>query len=191
MVRKAVTVTRKAPEDWLHAGLAIIREHGIDALSLERLCAQVGLTKGSFYHHFQNLAAYRTALLEHFERVAFTRMVDDANRAPQAHLRLQRLIADIASRTPDLEIAMRTWATRDPEPRARMQRIDAERLEYLAGLLTEISGDAQRGRLLARLHYAVFLGAMQLRPASFGDEFRRMLGELEPLLNPAARGGAA
>ncbi|MFD1730239.1 TetR/AcrR family transcriptional regulator [Deinococcus malanensis] len=43
---------RRTRGDWLDAGFALLREEGEHALNLERLCGQMSLTRGSFYHHF-------------------------------------------------------------------------------------------------------------------------------------------
>ena len=47
-------------EKWIIAGLHALSSEGIGAVKVEALARQLGLTKGSFYHHFKN----RGALLE-------------------------------------------------------------------------------------------------------------------------------
>ena len=44
--------------------IAILADGGPNALRLDRLCERLGVTKGSFYWHFADLPAYRTALIE-------------------------------------------------------------------------------------------------------------------------------
>ncbi|MEV0081899.1 TetR/AcrR family transcriptional regulator [Saccharopolyspora sp. NPDC050642] len=39
-------------QDWLDAGLEILADQGVPALTIDRLATKLGLTKGSFYHHF-------------------------------------------------------------------------------------------------------------------------------------------
>jgi AcrR family transcriptional regulator len=51
-------------EDWIQAGYTLLAEEGIKALKLDRLCARVGATKGSFYWHFTDMANYRAWTLE-------------------------------------------------------------------------------------------------------------------------------
>jgi len=59
-----VSTTTRA--DWVAAGLELLRDGGEDAVTVDRLCATLGRTKGSFYHHFEDSAAYQGALLEHW-----------------------------------------------------------------------------------------------------------------------------
>ncbi len=54
---------RLSADDWIEAGYAILAEGGLDALKLDRLCTRLGVTKGSFYWHFTDMAGYRAALL--------------------------------------------------------------------------------------------------------------------------------
>ena len=50
---------RLSVEDWIQAGYAILAEEGIKALKIDRLCQCLGVTKGSFYWHFTDMAGYR------------------------------------------------------------------------------------------------------------------------------------
>src|ERR1700760_4278160 len=54
---------RLSADDWLQAGYTLLAEEGVRALKIERLCQQVGATRGSFYWHFEDIAGYRVALV--------------------------------------------------------------------------------------------------------------------------------
>src|SRR5262249_53963495 len=51
-------------QDWLQAGYTLLAEQGARALKVERLCQQAGVTRGSFYWHFEDMDSYRAALVE-------------------------------------------------------------------------------------------------------------------------------
>ncbi len=55
---------RLSVDDWIQVGFAILADGGPNALRVDALCELLGVTKGSFYWHFTDLAAYRTALVE-------------------------------------------------------------------------------------------------------------------------------
>ena len=55
--------SRLSVQDWVQAGFGVISDGGLKALTVDRLCKRVGATKGSFYWHFADLSAYRTALI--------------------------------------------------------------------------------------------------------------------------------
>lgn len=56
---------------WIEAGYDVFAQHGPGALRVEQLARQVGISKSSFYHHFDGVPALIDRLLEyHLERGA-------------------------------------------------------------------------------------------------------------------------
>lgn len=55
-----------AREKLLRAALKIIREKGFGATSVDALCAEAGVTKGAFFHHFKSKEALGVAAAEHW-----------------------------------------------------------------------------------------------------------------------------
>ncbi|MGW7679282.1 TetR/AcrR family transcriptional regulator [Kribbella sp. NPDC054772] len=152
--------------EWLDAGLELLAAEGAPAVTIERLTAELGVTKGSYYHHFKSASGFKTALLEHFEAQYTTRLIDviDADDAPPAdklrHL-LRLVLAD-----PDnaaLEIAVRAWALQDAVVRAAQQRVDVARTEYLKKLCRGLDADVDPDRF-AQLLYLILIGAEQVLP---------------------------
>ncbi|MBX3169392.1 MAG: TetR/AcrR family transcriptional regulator [Candidatus Eremiobacteraeota bacterium] len=157
---------RKSRQDWIDAGMDLLRNQGQQALTIERLSQELGVTKGSFYHHFGNLANYRQALLEWWED-AFTH--EPMRVACQEHdpsLRVQRLSRAVRDLDHPLEIALRAWGLRDPEVDRTVARVDSQRLECLTGLHRD-QGHAQP-ELLAYLEYTAFVGTQLVQPAPAG-----------------------
>lgn len=50
----------------LNAAVKLIRTKGYGATSIDDLCAQTGLTKGSFFHHFKSKEALGIAAAQHW-----------------------------------------------------------------------------------------------------------------------------
>ena len=53
----------------LEAALSLIREKGYSSTSVEELCAQAGVTKGAFFHHFRSKEALAIAAANHWSEV--------------------------------------------------------------------------------------------------------------------------
>lgn len=53
----------------LDAALAVIRRKGYTATRVEEICAEAGLTKGSFFHHFKTKEELAIAAAEHWSEV--------------------------------------------------------------------------------------------------------------------------
>src|SRR3546814_7480606 len=60
---------RLSAEDWAQAALDLIAEHGVAAVAVEPLARRLGVTKGSFYWHFQSRDALLQAALARWEVV--------------------------------------------------------------------------------------------------------------------------
>ncbi|TCC59527.1 TetR/AcrR family transcriptional regulator [Kribbella pittospori] len=161
--------------EWLEAGFELLADEGAPAVTIERLTGKLGVTKGSYYHHFKGAAGYRTALLEYFEARYTTRMIDTVEREPDAepaakllHL-LQLVLSDLS--TAGLEIAIRAWALQDPEVRAAQERVDRARTAYLKELCRGLKADVDADRF-AELLYLILIGAEQVLPPIARDDLR-------------------
>ncbi|MFD1934351.1 MULTISPECIES: TetR/AcrR family transcriptional regulator [Nonomuraea] len=164
--------------DWLEAGLMVLGQDGAPALTIERLCAELGLTKGSFYHHFKGMSGFKTDLLEHFEAEHTSRYIAGAEvggEPASARLhRLMNLILEDKGGNHDLEIAMRAWALQDPEVHALQRRVDRLRVDYLRSLWRELGGPEAEVEPMAHLLYLVLVGAQQVVPPVPADDLREI-----------------
>ena len=178
---------RVSPADWCEAGLSLLRDEGIGALTVDRLCAVQKKTKGSFYHHFRDLEAYLAELLARWE--------DDLTEAPirvasgepdprRRSARLNRLVRGLDHR---LDRAVRAWALWDPRARAAVERVDERRIEYLSEI-SRLNG-RRSPRLLAELEYAAFVGAQQVGLFGSSARLARLSRALDRALDVLGRAG--
>ena len=72
---------RRSVGDWIRAGYDIMAEEGLKAMTIDRLCRRLGVTKGSFYWHFTDMKAYRATLVESTGPVAAASRVSDGRAA--------------------------------------------------------------------------------------------------------------
>ncbi|HMR80716.1 MAG TPA: TetR/AcrR family transcriptional regulator, partial [Polyangiaceae bacterium] len=83
-----MTRAQAAKDKLLNAALALIREKGFSAMTVEELCARAGVTKGAFFHYFKSKEALGVAAAEHwsavtgalFERAPYHDPVDPLER---------------------------------------------------------------------------------------------------------------
>ncbi|MFD9032224.1 TetR/AcrR family transcriptional regulator [Streptomyces sp. NPDC059567] len=166
--------------DWLQTGLTVLAQDGARALTIERLCAELDLTKGSFYHHFKGIAGFKTDLLAHFEAEHTSQFIAGAESAGAPALsrlrRLLDLVLDDKSDGDELEIAIRAWALQDGEVRALQERVDRLRTDYLRTLWRELDGPEADTAPMARLLYLILVGAQQVVPPLSAPELRAVYG---------------
>lgn len=157
-------MARTTAVDWLDKGLYILREAGTSALTIERLCQELGKTKGSFYHHFKDMNTYVGQLLDRWRHIQTQVAIDVAESAEDPHKRLE--VLDQAVRTLDhrLDQIIRAWAIRDPRAAEALADVDKRRVNYLIQLLQESGAIPEHAKIMAELEYVAFLGAQQLYP---------------------------
>jgi AcrR family transcriptional regulator len=166
---------------WLDEGLAVLAEEGEGGLRIDRLATRLGLTKGSFFHHFGGAAGYRTALLEEHERTALAALTeaiearpDEGTGATLAWLTEHSTSGPGTIRRADLDLAVRAWASSDPEARATQERLDTATVEALQAVWRPAVSSDEDARIAALVPYLVSLGAATIVPPIALDELRRV-----------------
>ena len=163
---------------WIEAAFRVLTEKGSSHLTIDLLAANVNLSKGSFYHHFKNLAGFKAELLEHFEWVSTTSLitaVEDGGVSDPIQ-KLGRLVELATEPSPqvDLQVAMRAWAAQDQEVRAVQERLDQVRLDYGSGLLREAGCSPEEADIRAMHLYLVLIGGAQILRALPVEQLREM-----------------
>lgn len=171
-------------QDWLDQGLRTLARDGFTALKADPLAKAMGVSRGSFYWHFADIAAYHAAVLARWREVALDNIIADVEQAQPQDLPLHRLLHRVfATRPALLEVAVRSWATHDAAVRRAVQAVDRRRLAYIEGLLTASGIPAPAAQTRAQILYWAFLGfalseraAPADKPAAMVDELMRMAG---------------
>ena len=163
---------------WLSAGLEALRKGGVAAVRVERLAAEVGVTKGSFYHHFRDRGALLDALLEFWSRemtdAEFERIESVQGGLAQ---RLVALAEDVLEKGMGrYDPAIRAWARHDRKVAAAVAQVDRRRIGALTELFHEEGFALAEARIRARLFYTFLLGEPQVRaPAREPGEIAKMV----------------
>jgi AcrR family transcriptional regulator len=155
---------RLTVDDWLQAGYAILAEEGLNALKVDRLCARLGVTKGSFYWHFDDMGAYRAALIESWAHLRDEdRREIDRMRAIAPRERLsQMMVSLISPRHWTLERAMREWARSDETVAAAVRSADRRLLRAVRQAFCDYGFDADEAQLRANATFAAGVGLLHL-----------------------------
>lgn len=174
---------------WLDEGLLVLATEGAAGVRIDRVAARLGLSKGSFHHHFAGAEGYKRDLLAYVERLATEALERaiagvDAGDARAILGRLTELVGtrDAGLYRPELDAAVRAWSASDPEVRAMQARIDAARLAALQRVWrTHVPTDAE-ARTAALLPYLVAVGAASVMPPLEAEELEAVFALLLPLV---------
>jgi AcrR family transcriptional regulator len=151
--RPAGGARRLGADDWLGAGLDILVEDGIAGVKVHRLCARLGVTKGSFYWHFTDLDSFLTELAERWalEGAPLAGTVDEDADPDAQLLAAMRLFADPRNR--NLARAMREWAQSDPRARAAIHRADEALFARVTEAMRRCGFDDEEAEVRAKILY--------------------------------------
>lgn len=157
-------MARLSREDWLEQGLITLAESGVDALTIEAMCQLMGVTKGSFYHHFQNRQAFLEAVLSHWEDKFTKQFIAFSQEGLTAQEKLARLHQRVVEDYGTYEVNIRAWAQVDPFARDYQERVDQQRLNFLFELQKDLYQSEDDARTMAQLQYAALIGSTQMIP---------------------------
>jgi AcrR family transcriptional regulator len=133
--------------DWLEQGLHLLSAEGPQQLKIDTLCHVLGVTKGSFYHHFKHHAVYVSALLEHWRATYTQQLIQAVADIDDPQVRSQRLSELVY--------------LKDMRPEVR--EVDAQRIAYLVELAQRMGASDAQAVLLAKMAYAQLVGMQHLQ----------------------------
>lgn len=154
------SVQRFNRDDWLSLALETLSKQGKSKLTIDRLVADLGVTKGSFYWHFENRADFIQQLLEYWAKKFTYEVIDETNAieggaGERLYGLMELLTRSDASR---YDIAVRAWAAQEPAVAIVVRRVDMTRLGYVKSLFRELGfeGDDLTIRSRAVLYWTSF-----------------------------------
>jgi AcrR family transcriptional regulator len=173
-----VMADQLSAQDWLDHGLKVLATRGFSALKAEPLAKEMGVSRGSFYWHFADIAAFHAAILKHWREVAAEAIIANVEAAAGDDEPLAVLLRRVFSEKLALERAVRSWAISEGEARYAVMAIDRRRLDYVEGLIRAQGVGPDIAQTRAQILYWAFLGyALSDRPLSKAQA-ETVIGEL-------------
>lgn len=154
---------RTPREGWIAAGLRVLSGGGVDAVRIEPLARELGVTKGGFYGYFADRKALLDEMLDVWEHDATVTVIERTEAdGGDARTRLRRLFTIAAYgegvRTDiTTDGAVRDWSRRDPGVAGRLRRVDNRRMDYLRELFGELFADPDEVEVRATLCFMVWV----------------------------------
>jgi AcrR family transcriptional regulator len=164
---------------WVHAALQALAAGGPDAVRIEALAVDLGVSKGGFYWHFADRQALLTEMLDTWEKAGtedIIARVDSQPADPRAKLR--RLLELTSS--PDglaVELAVRDWSRRDTDVAERLRRVDNRRIGYIRSLFGQFCAHDDDVEVRSMLAYTLVIGSYFIA-AQHGDKTRSQVLQL-------------
>jgi len=174
---------RKVTSDWLQVGLRILGEVGDSGLTIEKMTDELGVTKGSFYHHFKNMHDFKEQLVTHWEN-QYISTADSVTEDPmELQALLDMIMENVYGSITKPEIAIRNWAQQDEMVRPFVERVDSVRRKFVLHVFRSITQNEDKALIMADILSTITIGSMALLPRIPPDrviqlykEFKRLYG---------------
>jgi AcrR family transcriptional regulator len=158
---------RLSRSDWIRHGLRTLTRDGPSALKVEPMAQALGVSRGSFYWHFADLADFKRRLPEAWARSSTDRIIEGLDARPGDTARLRELLEGGFRGRRRLDSAVRAWAHHDPVVAEVVAGVDARRIGRVAGLIAEAGVEPEQARRRAVFLYWAYLGqAAVMDPAA-------------------------
>lgn len=139
MNNPAASEGRLSREAWLRKALDALAEADLAIINIEKLAFALGVSRGSFYWHFENRDDFVRALLAYWHEeytVAVIESVSEAGGSGQEKFR--KLFRGVYEN--DLakyDVPIRMWAMRDPKIAELVRATDIFRLNFMKSVLAD------------------------------------------------------
>jgi AcrR family transcriptional regulator len=170
---------RLTAQDWLDFALVTLARDGFEALKADVLARKLRVSRGSFYWHFTDLAAFHAAVIARWKEVATEAIIADIERHEDAGERLAALLHHAFGQRNALELRMRAWADTDADAARAIDEIDARRRRYIEQLLRNAGIEPTLAAARTKILYWTYLGAALDRSKLAGDKLDRIVTELK------------
>ena len=147
---------------WVDAAMRALAAGGPDAVRVEALAKELGVSKGGFYWHFDDRQALIEETLDAWEQSVTEDViatVDGGSGDARAKLRRLFELAPAARGLFAVELALRDFSRRDRDVAKRLRRVDRRRLDYLYSLFRQFCADEEDAEARAMLAYSLFVGS--------------------------------
>ena len=184
----------EARDRWLDEGVRVLAEEGASGVRIDRIAARLGLSKGSFHHHFDGADGFKRALLAYVERLSIE-VLDQAIRGVPASADARTVLGhltdvvgsgDAGLYQPKLDVALRAWALFDSDARGAQSRIDGARVAALERVWRPLVQTDAEARTAALVPYLLSVGAAVVSPPLLASELKAVFGVILPLVPGSA-----
>jgi AcrR family transcriptional regulator len=161
--------SRLSADDWVAAGLELLAQDGVAAVKVEPLAARLGVTKGSFYWHFDDLPAFLEAMADGWARARDAEVAHFVAHTPEDPRERLRFFMESISEPASWarERAVRAWAYVDPKLAPRIAALDAWAFGIVRDAFAELGFGPMECEIRAKTLYYAGIGF--LHTGSLGE----------------------
>jgi len=171
--------TRLSRSSWLEAALVLLHSDGIKAVTVDAVASRLGITRGSFYHHFQDKSDLSREMLGYWKQKWTIEIRDDVDALGLDGLQSLTALGNLIRhrKAAGYDTAVRSWAIHDDLALDVVRETDKIRLNFIRNQFERIgfTGLDLENRSRIFLYYAM------TEPAFFDPPEQKILKELDQI----------
>jgi len=146
---------------WVRAAVDALKAGGVAALSVEALARKLGVTKGSFYWHFDSREELLRAALERWEQ-SIGRDLDRLTQIQEPLPRLTRMFQEATEKIEDSLFMAVSGSSDHPVVKEFILRISDRQMGFTRKALAELGFPEELARMRSFLAYALYVGILHM-----------------------------
>ena len=173
---ETTTKVQLSPQDWVAAATELLVHKSIDAVRIDVLAKQMGVTRGSFYWHFSDREDLLRRVLMSWQDAQTEQIISGYRKqGVQAQALISELVelpfhGRAAMKGSSVELAIRAWARRDEAARMVVDTVDAKRLTYIEECFGSLGFDTVQARARAFTLYCYMQSESLFRNQGSDDD---------------------
>lgn len=168
---------RVSKAEWLKAALELLGKEGVEAIRVERIARELGISKSGFYWHFKNRDDLRKHMVDYWahefsEVVTANPMILEGSPRKRLEQTMEMFLDH------DLtiyEVPMRTWAETDPAIAKRLRQVYRQRMEYLRQIFRDLGFDGDELEVRTRLFFCYHTFERAIFPTESKKSLRKLI----------------
>jgi len=177
-------LTRTPRSSWIDAGLRALAAGGPDAVRVELIAQELGVTRGGFYWYFEGRRAFLNEMLDTWERRSIDEVLERVeSEGGDARDKVERAgLLTFSKELLPIDLAVRDWARRDRSVAKRLRRVDNRRMGYLRSLISSFCSDPDEVEARCILAFSLMIGHHFIAADHRGRGRRQVLEQARKLL---------
>lgn len=157
--------TRLSYDDWVDGALSLLAREGVGSIRIPRLCQELGVTKGSFYWHFDDIDQLTAAMADRWSAIQSEAVRElSALAAIPLEERIEKMAAMLVDhRHWTVETTVREWSRSNPKVAAAVRTLDQRVFETLRNTMLDLGFDENQAALRAGAMVYIGLGLIHGR----------------------------
>lgn len=158
-------------EDWIRVAREVLIREGVEAVKIDRLARECGVTRGGFYWRFKSRGDLLDKLIEDWRTTntaPFLKALTGPGTPDEHFMALTMLWLEERDYRPDYDTAVRAWARTSPKVAEVVHQVDDQRIDALRKVYVRAGYSEDEAFVRARITYFHQVGyyAMGVRESS-------------------------